>query len=103
MCLQPRSLTVSSYCIKTGVASREREGTVPFCSDLMRPHLEYCVHAWALSTKKTRQLLERVQRSATKMIRGLEYPSKENTLRKLALFSLEKKKLQEDLSVSFQY
>jgi len=65
-------------CIKRSVASRSREVNLPLYSALVRPH---CIQLWSPQHRKDTDLLELVQRRATKMIQGMEYLSYEERLR----------------------
>ena len=87
------------------MASRVREVILPLSSKLVKPHLEYCIQKWSsqYSTGETRTCWSVSKGRATKMIHGVEHLSYGDRLREVELFSLEKRRFQCDLIVTFHY
>lgn len=59
-------------CISKAIASRSGEVILLFCSTLVKPQLEYCVHFGVPQFKKFLDKLEQDKQRITRMVRGQE-------------------------------
>jgi len=105
-----QSLKSSSQCVAAAKAAnrtlgminrtfvnRHTEILLKLYLSLVRPKLEYCIQAWRPYLKKDIDLLEKVQKRATRMMiteKGLTY---EERLKKLGITTLETRRLRGDL------
>lgn len=88
--------------IKRTFTKLSKEAFKMLYSTYVRPHLEYCVQAWSPYYQKDINILEKVQRRATKMVHGMKNLSYDQRLKSLNLFSLERRRIRGDLIEAFK-
>ena len=64
---------------------------------LVRPHLEYAISMWNPSTRTNINLIEKVQRRATKLVKSIKKETYEDRLKSLGLMNLEDRRMRGDL------
>ena len=79
--------------IRRNITYKEKNLIVPLYKAIVRPHLEYCIQAWSPYLRKDIDMLEKIQRRATKLIPGLRDLRYEERLKECGLTTLETRRL----------
>ena len=110
-----KDLKVGTQCLRSAAAARKVIGLVRrhfrrmdkqdfllIYKTYIRPHLEYCIQSWSPHLVKDIQCLERVQRSATKLVPALRKYCYEERLQRLGLTTLQRRRERGDLIEVFK-
>ena len=82
--------------IRRNITYKDKSLIVPLYKAIVRPHLEYCIQAWSPYLRKDMEMLEKIQRRATKRIPGLRDLRYEERLKECGLTTLETRRLRGD-------
>ena len=83
--------------VKRNFPKIDREDFAVLYKTYIRPHMEYCVQAWSPYMVKDIEVLEKVQRRATKCVVGMKSKTYEERLKLLKLTTLERRRQRGDL------
>ena len=75
--------------IRRNITYKENSLIVPLYKAIVRPHLEYCIHAWNPHLRKYIYMPDKIQRRATKLLPGLGDLRYEERLKECGLTILE--------------
>ena len=82
--------------IRRNITYKDKSLIVPLYKAIVRPHLEYCIQARSPYLRKDIDMLEKIQRRATKLIPGLRDLRYEERLKECGLTTLETRRLRGD-------
>jgi len=88
--------------IKRNFVLKDEEDFRLLFNGYVRPHLKYCVSTWSSYLRKDIECLEKVQRRATKLVKGIKDKSYEDRLKMLGITSLEKRTVRGDMIQVFR-
>ena len=83
--------------ISRNVSYKSRDVVKRLYISYVRPHLEYCVQAWVPHYRQDLNMLEAVQRRATRMIHGLNRLEYKDRLQELNMFSVKRRYVRGDM------
>ena len=80
--------------IRINITFKEKCLIILLYKAIVRPHLEYCIQAWnPTNLRKDVDMLEKIQRRATKLIPGLRDLTYDERLNECGLTTLETRRL----------
>jgi len=88
--------------IKRNFEDKSKETVMPLYKSLVRLHLEYCCQVWSPYLSKDINLIEGVQRRATKLIKDIKHLSYDERLENLGLSHITTRRVRSDLIQTFK-
>ena len=82
--------------IRRNITYKEKRLIITLYKTIVRPHLEYCIHVWNPHLRKYVDMLEKIQRRATKLIPELRDLTYAERLKECGLTTLETRRLRGD-------
>ena len=87
--------------IKRNFTDRSQSTLIALYTSLVRPHLEYCCSVWNPHFRKDIELIEGVQRRATKLGKDVEHLHYNDRVERLGLMCLHTRRIRSDLIYTF--
>ena len=98
----PSNKFVSGHAVKRTFSTFEISSFALLYKTYVRCHMEYCVQAWNPYYRKDIDILEKIQRRATRMVPVLRHLSYSDRLQRLKLTSLEDRRQRGDLIEAYK-